>query len=71
MHELIVRDDRELRRLNHAIAAFDARPCADRLRMQHLLSALLAERDEIERVARRRRPEILPSPLAALLAPTS
>jgi hypothetical protein len=48
MRELIVRDDRELRRLNQAIAAFGERPCGDRLRLQHLLSALLAARDEIE-----------------------
>jgi hypothetical protein len=56
MRELIVRYDRELRRLNQAIAAFDARPCADRVRMRHLLSALMAERDEIERSARRAKP---------------
>jgi hypothetical protein len=47
MRELIVHDDRELRRLNQAIAAFDGRPGRDRLRMHHLLSALHAARDEI------------------------
>jgi hypothetical protein len=56
MRELIVRDDRELRRLNQAIAAFDDRPCADRLRLQHLLSALVAQRDELEQSKRRARP---------------
>ena len=54
MRELIVRDDRELRRLNRAIALFGARPDADRLRMHHLLSALLAARDEIAAPRRRR-----------------
>ena len=44
----ILSDDRELRRLNQAIAAFDARPDHDRLRMHHLLSALLEARSEIE-----------------------
>ena len=53
--ELVVRYDRELRRLNQAIAAFDARPCSDRLRMQQLLSALLAEREAIVQSARSRR----------------
>ena len=44
MRELIVRDDRELRRLNQAVAAF-GRDC---LRMHRLLSALLEARNEIE-----------------------
>jgi hypothetical protein len=52
MRELIVRTDRELRRLNQAIAAFDAKPGGDRLRQQHLLAALLAARDEIQVVRR-------------------
>ena len=47
MRELIVRDDRELRRLNQAIATFGARSDADRRRMRHLLSALITARDEI------------------------
>jgi hypothetical protein len=60
MRELIVQDDRELRRLTQAITAFDAKPCGVRLRMQHLLSALLAARHEIEQSARRtRRPAVL------------
>lgn len=54
MRELIVRDDRELRRLNQAIATFGARSDADRRRMRHLLSALITSRDEI--TAPRRRP---------------
>jgi len=60
MRELILRSDRELRRLDQAIAAFETRPCADRLRMQHLLSALLAERHAIEQSAPRRRSGNMP-----------
>jgi hypothetical protein len=57
MRELIVRDDRELRRLNQAIATFGARPDRDRLRMHHLLAALRRARDEIElRAVRAREP---------------
>ncbi len=57
--DLIVRDNRELRRLDRAIAAFEDRPCADRLRMHHLLAALHAERDLIASSRRRRaRPAI-------------
>ena len=48
MSELIVRDDRELRRLNRAIATFAAKTDGDRRRIHHLLSALVAARDEIE-----------------------
>ncbi|MBI3513193.1 MAG: hypothetical protein HY060_03885 [Proteobacteria bacterium] len=55
MGELIVRDDREMRRLNQAITAFEHRPCSDRMRMQHLLSALLAERAALEKPSRRAR----------------
>jgi hypothetical protein len=51
MRELVVRHDRELRRLARAIIAFEAKPCADRLRMQHLRSALIAERDAIQQSA--------------------
>jgi len=47
MRELIVRDDRELRRLNQAIKTFDARSNSDRLRMHHLLSAIHTARDDI------------------------
>ncbi len=53
MRELIVRDDRELRRLNHAIVALGARPEIVRLRMRHLLSALVMARDEIAASPRR------------------
>lgn len=53
MGELIVRDDRELRRLNRAIAMLDARPAGDRLRLQNLLSALVTARDEIAGPRRR------------------
>jgi hypothetical protein len=56
VRELVVRDDRELRRLNQAIAAFEHKPNADRLRMHHLLAALIAARDEIRQAARRPRP---------------
>jgi hypothetical protein len=63
--DLIVRDNRELRRLDRAIAAFEDRPCADRLRLHHLLSALRAERDEIAQFSRRRaRPAIAVVPQA-------
>ncbi|MBV8169193.1 MAG: hypothetical protein JO021_20540 [Alphaproteobacteria bacterium] len=62
MRELIVRDDRELRRLNHAIDAFGAMPDGDRLRLHHLLTALVAERDEI---APRRRRAAIGGPRAA------
>lgn len=51
--ELIVRTDRELRRLDRAIAAFDTKPCTDRLRQHHLLAALRAERDAIVSTGRR------------------
>ena len=54
MRELIVRDDRELRRLNRAIAMFGARPDSERLRIHHLRSALVATRNEIELPRRRR-----------------
>jgi hypothetical protein len=53
MGELIVRDDRELRRLKLAIAALEARPGADRLRMQALLQALHTAHDAIEKPSRR------------------
>lgn len=47
MGELIVRDDREWRRLNQAIAALETRSCGDRMRLQHLIHALHAARDEL------------------------
>jgi hypothetical protein len=47
--ELIVRDDRELRRIERAIAELEARPMAERHRMQSLLQALRNERAELTR----------------------
>ena len=44
MSELIMRDDRELRRIECTIAAIEARPPCDQMRMQSLLMALHAER---------------------------
>jgi hypothetical protein len=52
MRELIVRDDREVRRLDHAIAALGGRSDRDRLRLHHLLSALVAARNDIGRSRR-------------------
>ncbi len=46
MRELIVRDDRELRRVESAIAAILRDAGAARGRCQSLLAALEAERDE-------------------------
>jgi len=53
MGELIVRDDRELRRLKQTIAALEARPGADRRRMQALLQALHTAHDALEKPSRR------------------
>jgi len=44
MGELIVKDDRELRRVESAIASIQGRPVCDQMRMQSLLTALQAER---------------------------
>lgn len=44
MGELIVRDDGQLRRVERAIRAFEARSVCDQMRMQSLLVALQAER---------------------------
>jgi hypothetical protein len=49
MHVLIVRDDGQMRRLEHAIAAIKGRSTCDQMRMQSLLHALYAERDELKR----------------------
>ncbi len=55
MTQLIVRDDRELHRLELAIASIEnARPCAS-LRNDCLLAALKAERDELFRISGRTR----------------
>jgi hypothetical protein len=50
MKELILRDDRELRRIETAIAAMERAPASERLRRHCLLAALEAERDELLRV---------------------
>ncbi len=47
MAALIVRENPELRRLERAIAELEARPAAEQLRKQSLLTALYAEREEI------------------------
>lgn len=50
MTQLIVRDDRELRRLESVIGAIEtARPCSG-LSNECLLAALKAERDELLRI---------------------
>jgi hypothetical protein len=53
MTQLIIRDDRELRRIESTIAHIEnARPCSG-LRNDCLLAALKAERDELLRIAGR------------------
>jgi hypothetical protein len=49
MRVLIVRDDGELRRIERAIAEFEGRPPAERLRKSCLLQALHHERAELLR----------------------
>jgi len=56
MGELIVRDNRELRRIERAIAAIECRPVCDQMRMQALLVALQAERSALQGFRRRRSP---------------
>jgi len=51
MSELIVRDDGQLRRIDGAIAAIEARSSTERVRMGSLLTALMSEREEILRVS--------------------
>jgi hypothetical protein len=53
MGELIVQDDRELRRIERAIASIEGRPVCDQLRMQSLLMALQAERSLLQGTGRR------------------
>jgi len=55
MRELIVRDDGQVRRVDNAIAAIMSRSPCDQMRMQSLLHALQAERDELKRQGIRRR----------------
>ena len=52
MHELIVREDPQFDRLNRSIAALEGRSAHDRMRLQSLLQALYAERDELKRYHR-------------------
>jgi hypothetical protein len=49
MRVLIVRDDGELRRIDRAIAEFEGRPAAERLRKSCLLQALHQGRAELLR----------------------
>ncbi len=53
MGELIVKDDRELRRVESAIASIQGRPVCDQMRMQSLLTALQAERSLLQCTRRR------------------
>jgi hypothetical protein len=47
MRELIARDDRELRRLEHAIASIERDSAAEQRRRHCLYAALTAEREEL------------------------
>jgi hypothetical protein len=47
MRELIVHDDRELRRIETAISTIEASSTAERLRRHCLLAALVGGRDEL------------------------
>ena len=47
MSALIVKGNPQLRRIERAIAEFKARPAAEQMRKQTLLTALYAERAEI------------------------
>jgi hypothetical protein len=51
MRELIVRDDGQLRRIDGAIAAIEARSGGERIRMGSLLTALQSEREELLRIS--------------------
>jgi hypothetical protein len=55
MRELIVRDDGQMRRVEHAIAAIECRSICDQMRIQSLLHALYAEREELKRYRTRTR----------------
>ena len=54
MRELIVKDDGQMRRVDNAIAVFMSRSPCDQMRMQSLLHALYAEREELKRCGIRR-----------------
>jgi hypothetical protein len=56
--ELIVRSDRELRRIERAIAEIESRPAAERLRKAVLLQALITERAELTRSHGSARPRL-------------
>ena len=49
MAPLIVRENPQLRRIERAIAELEARPAAEQMRKQTLLTALYTERAEIVR----------------------
>lgn len=53
MTQLIVREDRELRRIENAIATIESARACSGLRNDCLLAALKAERDELLRIAGR------------------
>jgi hypothetical protein len=52
MGELIVRNDGQLRRVDHAIKAIECRSICDQMRMHALLQALYAERAELGKYQR-------------------
>jgi len=54
MGELIVKDDRDLRRVESAIASIQGRPVCDQMRVQSLLMALHAERSLLQGTRRQR-----------------
>ena len=55
MGELIVRDDGQFGRVERAIAAFEARPPCDQMRMQSLIYALRAELEMLSSTRRGRK----------------
>jgi hypothetical protein len=59
MHALVVHDDGQLRRIESAIAAIEARRPGERNRMTGLLAALEAEKQELLRCNARRPPRLL------------
>jgi hypothetical protein len=65
MAALIVKDESELRRVERAIAEFEARSPTERLRKSCLLQALYAERAELLRISPQRRRLLRPQTLAA------
>jgi hypothetical protein len=53
--DLIIQDDRELRRVERALAEFEARPASERMRKQVLLQALASERARLAAAGERAR----------------